>query len=79
MGRCDDLTIDEALSDPMIHAVMRADRVDPEALRASWGPLAKMMRERSSLHGAPSVASTWFETCTGAARGRSGCRLVAGA
>ncbi len=28
-----DLTIDDALSDPMIAIVMKADRVDPRALR----------------------------------------------
>ena len=34
-----DLTIDEALADPLIALVMRADRVDADALRQEWTAL----------------------------------------
>ncbi|MDR3374633.1 MAG: hypothetical protein P4L98_12975 [Ancalomicrobiaceae bacterium] len=34
-----DLTIDEALADPLIALVMRADGVDAEALRREWTAL----------------------------------------
>jgi hypothetical protein len=39
--RRDDLTLDEALSDPLIGAMMRADGVDPASLRRAWKPLAR--------------------------------------
>lgn len=78
MARRDDLTIEEALSDPMIRAVMRADRVDVEALRRSWGSLARTLRERSPARAARALPATWFEACTG--RGRTDCTTsVAGA
>jgi hypothetical protein len=36
----DDLTIDELLDDPLTHAIMRADRVNPAELRAMLRALA---------------------------------------
>jgi hypothetical protein len=41
----DELTLDEMLNDPLIGAVMRADRVDPEQLGAE---LARVADERDS-------------------------------
>jgi hypothetical protein len=37
---CGDLTIQELLDDPLTEAVMRADRVDPLALRRMLGTVA---------------------------------------
>ena len=39
-----ELTLDEALSDPVIGAMMRADRVDPASLRQAWSPLARRLQ-----------------------------------
>lgn len=39
-----DLTLDEALSDPLIRAVMRADGVDAATLRRAWAPLASQLK-----------------------------------
>lgn len=36
MAEGDELTIDEAFSDPLIRAVMTADNVDPAQLRREW-------------------------------------------
>jgi hypothetical protein len=38
-----DLTIDELLDDPLTHAIMRADRVDPSELRAMLRALAPVV------------------------------------
>lgn len=40
MSQRNDLTIDEAIRDPMIRLVMKADRVDPHALEALLRSLA---------------------------------------
>ncbi|CAN7411075.1 hypothetical protein LJR234_002780 [Mesorhizobium amorphae] len=40
MSQRKDLTIDEAIRDPMIRLVMKADRVDPRALEATLRSLA---------------------------------------
>ena len=40
MSQRKDLTIDEAIRDPMIRLVMKADRVDPRAFEATLRSLA---------------------------------------
>jgi hypothetical protein len=37
----DELTLDELLNDPVINAVMRADRVDPERLEVELARIAE--------------------------------------
>ena len=46
--RRDDLTLDEALSDPLIRAVMRADGADPAALRRAWSPLVSKLKSATN-------------------------------
>lgn len=41
-----ELTIEQALSDPLITLVMRADGVDAEALRRQWTALGATLRSR---------------------------------
>jgi hypothetical protein len=44
-GSYDELTIDELLSDPVTHAVMKADGVDPSALAAMLRAMADTMEQ----------------------------------
>ena len=43
---CKDQTIHELLNDPITQAVMRADRVDPLALRRMLGTVSLAVQER---------------------------------
>ena len=43
-----ELTLDEAMADPMIQLVMRADHVDPAKLRRAWTPLIDQLRTAKS-------------------------------
>jgi hypothetical protein len=40
---CRDMSLDEALADPLIRAVMAADRVDPARLAAELGETARRL------------------------------------
>jgi hypothetical protein len=40
---CRDITLSEALADPLIRAVMAADRVDPARLAAELGETARRL------------------------------------
>jgi hypothetical protein len=40
---CSDMSLHEALSDPLIRAVMAADRVDPARLAAELGETARRL------------------------------------
>jgi hypothetical protein len=47
MTRCDcDLTLRDALSDPVVLALMDADGVDPGALEADLTEIARAIRQR---------------------------------
>jgi hypothetical protein len=41
-----ELTLKDALSDPMIRAVMEADRVDPRELELRLGEIARTLRRQ---------------------------------
>jgi hypothetical protein len=41
-----ELTLRDALSDPVIRAVMEADRVDPDELEADLNEIARTLRHR---------------------------------
>ena len=43
-GACREPTLEEILSDTIVQAVMRADAVEPEELRALLGKIARMRR-----------------------------------
>ncbi len=43
-----ELTLDDALSDPLVRMVMAADRVDPQALRAILNSIASTL-DRAKL------------------------------
>ena len=43
-GACREPTLEEILSDSIVQAVMRADAVEPEELRALLGKVARMRR-----------------------------------
>lgn len=73
-----DLTLDEAFADPLIRAVMRADGVDPAALRKTFAGLAERRAtgpvERPASR--PLLSREWqalVEDCLCAAR-RAGVR-----
>ena len=59
-----DLTIDEAIRDPMIRLVMKADRVDPHSFEAMLRSLA----DEQGLSGA--APSSYFLQDPGSARSR---------
>ena len=44
---CRDITLSEALADPLIRAVMAADRVDPARLAAELGETARGLARTS--------------------------------
>jgi hypothetical protein len=48
MPRCPELSIDEMLADPVVRALMAADRVDPEELRALLRSVADCRSVRAS-------------------------------
>jgi hypothetical protein len=50
----DELTIDDLLRDPLTHAIMKADRVDPSELEAMLRALATRI---AHLAGRPNVRS----------------------
>jgi hypothetical protein len=52
---CPELSIGEMLSDPIVRALMAADGVDPEELRALLRSVAERLRARTSEVGAQSV------------------------
>lgn len=52
MAKREDISLDEALSDPMILAVIRADGADPQALRRDWQPLVERFAARERRDGA---------------------------
>lgn len=70
-----ELTVDQLLDDPMIRAVMRADRVDPVRLRAMLARQTASLGEsqRTLAAATPSVARTLANLCAAAA-----CRNGAG-
>jgi hypothetical protein len=43
MKGCEEMSLNEALSDPLIRAVMAADRVDPEKLAAELAETARRL------------------------------------
>jgi hypothetical protein len=45
------LTFPDILSDPLIRAVMAADHVDPQILRADLGQIARMLPPPASIDG----------------------------
>ena len=55
-----ELTLDEMLSDSVVRAVMRADAVDPQELRAMLGKIAATRRGRVD----PVRAGTEFCCCS---------------
>jgi hypothetical protein len=65
-------TLDELLSDPVILALMRADRVDPLQLRADFRHVASRLAQRPSLDRAEAVeAADWkrlLDDCLAARR-----------
>ena len=40
---CGDITLSDALSDPIVQAVMQADKVDPAALEADLLAIARVL------------------------------------
>ena len=46
-----ELTLESALSDPLILTLMRADRVDPEDVRAAWTKSAAVLRANAEARG----------------------------
>lgn len=46
-----ELTLESALSDPLILTLMRADRVDPEEVRAAWAKSAAVLRADAEARG----------------------------
>ena len=44
---CRDMSLHEALADPLIRAVMAADRVDPRRLAAELGETARRLARNS--------------------------------
>ena len=44
---CRDMSLQEALADPLIRAVMAADRVDPARLALELGETARRLARRS--------------------------------
>jgi hypothetical protein len=48
------------LADPVIRAVMRADHVDPEALRTSLGEMARRLSQRGPGDERPGVREARF-------------------
>jgi len=62
MNRCrDDLTLSEALSDPLIRAVMKADGVNVQELGAMLRGVADNLRANAT--GRRSVVGTLFGCC----------------
>ena len=47
MAKHDELTLDDAFSDPLIDALMRADKVDRVKLREGWADLIGPLRSRT--------------------------------
>ncbi|MCP8940476.1 hypothetical protein NK718_18275 [Alsobacter sp. SYSU M60028] len=45
MAHREELTLDEVFADPLIVALMKADRVDGAALRRSWSRIADRLRK----------------------------------
>lgn len=70
-----ELTLDQLLDDPLIRAVMRADRVDPVRLRATLARQTASLGEsqRALAAAAPSMARALASACAAAA-----CRSGAG-
>jgi hypothetical protein len=76
-----ELTLDEALSDPLILALVRADKADPQALRREWHDVAQRRATRpaeaggrDSAGGEPPEFAVWrglIEDCLCAARSRA--------
>lgn len=48
MGCRDDITLSDALSDPIVQALMRADGVDPQELEAGLLAVARELDERDA-------------------------------
>jgi hypothetical protein len=47
MANRDELTLDEAFADPLIQALMRADKVDRARLRTEWASLISPLAMRT--------------------------------
>ena len=63
MSQRKDLTIDEAIRDPMIRLVMKADRVNPRAFEA-------MLRTVADEQGLSAAPSSYFLQDPGSVRSR---------
>ena len=50
-----DLSIDEAMADPLIRTVMRADRVEPRRLESMLRTLASVQTRRGTMAPTPAL------------------------
>jgi hypothetical protein len=71
----DELTIDELLSDPVTHAVMKADGVDPSALAAMLRAMAGTMEQGFDRPNGSAVAGDGARSPCVSARTRNQSRL----
>jgi hypothetical protein len=58
---CPGLTLSEALSDPLVRAVMRADKIDPPHYEAFLRRTAGALAQRDSAWPAPVAATATVE------------------